>query len=154
MSMIDRGVLQVKRFLRMILVGGLFALATTVGAAAQQVQTLRGSDASDASVASEHHGVVQVKKWGRSFMQQPPLIPHKIEDYEVDLKVNQCLRCHDWRFAAKENAPQIAKSHYVDRDGHEWSDVVRGRWFCTQCHVPQTDAQPLVENVFQATASQ
>ena len=28
------------------------------------------------------------------------------------------------------------------------ADVSPRRYFCTQCHVEQTDAQPLVENTF------
>jgi cytochrome c-type protein NapB len=28
------------------------------------------------------------------------------------------------------------------------ADVSRRRYFCTQCHVPQTDARPLVGNSF------
>ena len=42
----------------------------------------------------------------------------------------------------------ISPTHYVDRDGHQLADVSPRRFFCTQCHVPQADAKPLVTNTF------
>jgi cytochrome c-type protein NapB len=44
----------------------------------------------------------------------------------------------------------MSKSHYVDRQGKKHNKPVGNRHFCTQCHVPQADAEPLVENTFQA----
>ncbi|MGB0748156.1 MAG: nitrate reductase cytochrome c-type subunit [Magnetospiraceae bacterium] len=137
-----------KRAILMSILTLVFAVVLSFGSQAQQVQTLRGAEADTDSVKSDMHDVMQVKGWDKAYRQQPPLIPHKIDTYEIDLKVNQCLRCHSADNAPKENAPEIAKSHYVDRNGDEWDEVVRGRWFCNQCHVPQTDAKPLVENSF------
>ena len=36
----------------------------------------------------------------------------------------------------------------MDRDGQVLADVTPRRYFCTACHVQQTDAQPLVPNTF------
>ena len=36
----------------------------------------------------------------------------------------------------------------MDRDGQMLADVSPRRYFCTACHVPQADAQPLVDNTF------
>ena len=30
----------------------------------------------------------------RNYPEQPPVIPHNIEGYQVDLKGNKCLSCH------------------------------------------------------------
>ena len=30
----------------------------------------------------------------RNYPEQPPLIPHPIESYQVDLNVNKCMTCH------------------------------------------------------------
>ena len=30
----------------------------------------------------------------RTYTMQPPTIPHKIDNYQVDLNVNTCLACH------------------------------------------------------------
>ena len=40
----------------------------------------------------------------------------------------------------------ISVTHFMDRDGQVLADVTPRRYFCTACHVPQTDAQPLVPN--------
>ena len=42
----------------------------------------------------------------------------------------------------------VAKSHYLDRDGKELPSISTRRYFCLQCHVPQFDAEPLVQNTF------
>ena len=36
----------------------------------------------------------------------------------------------------------------MDRDNNVLADVSPRRYFCTQCHVPQADAKPLVGNSF------
>ena len=37
----------------------------------------------------------------------------------------------------------------MDRDGNVRGDVSPRRYFCTQCHVPQDEVKPLVENRFE-----
>ena len=129
-------------------IAGLIALGTFAVQAAD-VQSLRGDVDIDATATgAEAHRVTEGARMERAFRQQPPLIPHKINKYEIDLKVNQCLRCHDWPFNVKENAPKVSETHYVDRQGARLDKVAGTRWFCTQCHVPQADAKPLVENTF------
>lgn len=85
----------------------------------------------------------------RNYPMQPPTIPHSIDNYQVDKNSNRCLMCHTRANAAKFNAPAIAASHYVTREGHVLADISPRRYFCIQCHVPQTDAKPLVGNTFQ-----
>jgi cytochrome c-type protein NapB len=87
-------------------------------------------------------------RFDRAYRQQPPLIPHQIDRYQIDLKANQCLGCHDWSVAAKNGAPTLSMTHYQDRDGRQTDTVAGTRWFCTQCHVPQAEAKELVENTF------
>jgi len=89
----------------------------------------------------------------RTYRQQPPVIPHRIDRYEIDVKVNQCLRCHDWPNNVQENAPMVSATHFIDRDGNKLDKVSSQRWFCVQCHVPQADAKPLVDNTFQPAAA-
>ncbi|MNG24384.1 Periplasmic nitrate reductase, electron transfer subunit precursor [compost metagenome] len=43
----------------------------------------------------------------------------------------------------------ISITHYMDRDGQALAAVAPRRYFCNQCHVPQADVKPLVENNFQ-----
>ena len=42
----------------------------------------------------------------------------------------------------------ISITHFMDRDGQVLADVTPRRYFCTECHVQQTDARPLVPNTF------
>ena len=113
------------------------------------VKTLREEPLTDLGVAPE---VSQLQTpaggFGRAYRQQPPLIPHKIDQYQVTLDNNQCMDCHDWPANTRVNALKISETHYVDRQGVRLDKVSGTRYFCTQCHVPQADAKPLVGNVF------
>ena len=80
-------------------------------------------------------------------MHQPPLIPHDMEDYGISTSQNDCLDCHGEK---DSDAPMPYKSHYTDRDGKTTESVSSLWYFCTQCHVGQVEAKPLVENTFQA----
>lgn len=85
----------------------------------------------------------------RTFNTQPPVVPHAVEKYdEINLEGNQCLDCHSTTTYKKKNAPKVAASHFVDRAGKKHADASSSWYNCTQCHVPQVDAPPLVENVF------
>lgn len=85
----------------------------------------------------------------RAYRQQPPLIPHKVEGYEVSLGNNKCMTCHDWPASNQMGAPKLSETHYVDRQGVRLDKVAGTRYFCQQCHVPQVDARPLVGNSFE-----
>ncbi|MCD0501420.1 nitrate reductase cytochrome c-type subunit [Bordetella petrii] len=85
----------------------------------------------------------------RDFVQQPPLVPHASSNYPVTLKFNKCLDCHSWGRAQATQSPKISITHFRDAQGRELSTVSPGRYFCMQCHVTQSDAKPLVENIFQ-----
>ncbi|MFX1761778.1 nitrate reductase cytochrome c-type subunit [Paraburkholderia sp. A1RI-2L] len=85
---------------------------------------------------------------GRAYAQQPPTIPHKIDGYQLDRNANKCLACHAGSRAAESGAVPVGISHYTDRDGETLGHLAPRRYFCTQCHVPQADAKPLVENTF------
>ena len=84
----------------------------------------------------------------RNFPQQPPLIPHPTKAYQINLKQNKCLSCHAAEAVEKSGAPAVSETHYRDRDGNTLTDVSASRYFCTQCHVEQFVAEPLVGNDF------
>jgi len=117
-----------------------------------EITSLRGS-----SNIAEQSLPAEIIQWQpesaplpRDYVQQPPLIPHKIEGYQVNLKVNKCLTCHSWANYKKAKATKISPTHFRNRDGIELANVSAQRYFCTQCHVPQANAQPLVENTFES----
>jgi cytochrome c-type protein NapB len=84
----------------------------------------------------------------RAFPEQPPTIPHAIDGYHLDKNSNDCLRCHARANAENFQAPMISVTHYLNRDGKVLATVASRRYFCTQCHLVQTSAKPLVVNQF------
>lgn len=84
----------------------------------------------------------------RNYPEQPPVIPHNIRDYQIDTRSNRCLTCHSRSEAVAAGAPMVSITHFMDRDKQVLAAVSPDRYFCTQCHVPQTDAEPLVGNTF------
>ncbi len=131
----------------------LIALAVTLataGADASEVTSLRGPTAVPESTTPPPLAEPEPsdQRIPRAFREQPPLIPHDIEGLAIRLGENACLECHERGSAADAGAPPAAESHYRDRAGKPLSSIARSRWFCNQCHVPQTGAAPLVRNEF------
>ncbi|MGJ5206651.1 nitrate reductase cytochrome c-type subunit [Bradyrhizobium sp. HKCCYLR20261] len=84
----------------------------------------------------------------RNYPEQPPVIPHSIDGYQVDMQGNKCLSCHARARTAESKAPMLSITHFMDRDGQFLASVSPRRYFCTQCHVPQSTATPPVSNDF------
>ncbi|MGY3450398.1 cytochrome c-type protein NapB [Bradyrhizobium sp. USDA 4353] len=84
----------------------------------------------------------------RNYPEQPPVIPHSIDGYQVDMQGNKCLSCHARARTAESKAPMLSITHFMDRDGQFLASVSPRRYFCTQCHVPQSVATPPVSNDF------
>ncbi len=121
-------------------------------AVAQSLQSLRGAEVDEPVVLDSIHRTIE-GRMQRNYRQQPPLIPHSVQQYQIDLRTNQCLSCHDWTKAGERNAPTLSMTHYLDRDGNELDHIAGTRYFCNQCHVPQADAPALVDNVFEPSSS-
>jgi cytochrome c-type protein NapB len=91
----------------------------------------------------------------RAWEGAPPQIPHRIEEYlPVVAGDNQCLDCHDIpKYIGKpkntdrsvKNKSPMSRAHYADAS---LETLDGARFNCTQCHVPQSDAPPLVESTF------
>ena len=128
----------------------LFAFGSSA-TAAENVASLRGTqDIEGNSLKPKHTKLIsQEGGFERSYKQQPPLIPHKIDKYRITLKNNGCMKCHDKKHYKKEKAPLVGQSHFISRDGKKLDHISTRRYFCNQCHAPQVDAQPLVKNEFQ-----
>jgi nitrate reductase (cytochrome), electron transfer subunit len=84
----------------------------------------------------------------RNYPEQPPLIPHSIEGYQIDLNSNKCLSCHARVRTGESGAPMLSITHFMDRDGQALAAVSPRRYFCTQCHVSQYEAKPPVKSDF------
>jgi len=116
------------------------------------------------------------KKFDRAYDNAPPLIPHSTEGLlPITAKNNACLGCHMPDVAKAMKATPIPPSHFVNfrpntkvaKDGsvikegktikntsdvkvvqHKQKTLYQGRFNCSQCHVPQANVKPLVENNF------
>lgn len=93
--------------------------------------------------------VTDDRRVARNYPEQPPVIPHNVRDYQINLNTNRCLTCHSRRYTEVVQAPMISITHYVDREGQTLGSVSPRRYFCMQCHVPQTVAEPIVRNEFE-----
>ena len=138
-----------KKYTSMLLAAVFFTGLS--GIANAEVKSLRGNSGIEESSAS-----VEVKAYlkdnqpiARDYLQQPPLIPHKIEGYKINQKFNKCLTCHSWANYKEAGATKISQTHFEDRDENVLANVSARRYFCTQCHVPQVNTAPLVENSFE-----
>ncbi|MGY6520031.1 MAG: nitrate reductase cytochrome c-type subunit [Lysobacteraceae bacterium] len=84
----------------------------------------------------------------RGWPEQPPTIPHAIDGYQLDINSNRCMVCHSRAGAERFQAPMVSVTHFMDRDNQVMAQLAPRRYFCTQCHVVQTDAPLLVDNDF------
>lgn len=84
----------------------------------------------------------------RMYSIAPPRIPHAIDDFlPITQKQSSCVDCHDVKEKKPGEPTPIPASHYVDlrrAAGTQGAHVAGARWVCTACHVPLTDAQPLL----------
>lgn len=125
-------------------------LLASAAFAQNQVATLRNTAPLDEQgEATQIPGIVNTDiRQVRNYPDQPPLIPHKTDNYQVDLNANKCLTCHSRTAVEVSQAPMISVTHFMNREGQTLGAVSPRRYFCTQCHVVQTNARPLVENEF------
>jgi len=110
----------------------------------------------------------------RAFQDAPPMIPHDVTDFlPITRTNNACVGCHAPDIAPAMGATPIPPSHYLDMrprhicDGVKFkksidntkneTDVKRlthlsqARFNCSQCHAPQSQGNPSVENLFEAS---
>ena len=118
-------------------------------ASENHVYSLRGEVAIEDSSVS-----VVAKEWQdgegkimKNYVQQPPLIPHDISGFAINRDGNTCLSCHNWN-AEMPSATKVGVSHFINREGKALAEISVRRYFCTQCHVMQKNAPPLLKNLF------
>ena len=71
-----------------------------------------------------------------------------LPNYQITKNVNQCLNCHSVEASRVTGATRISPTHFADRDGNIGASASPRRYFCLQCHVSQSDVEPLVPNEF------
>ncbi|MGF1684552.1 nitrate reductase cytochrome c-type subunit [Photobacterium makurazakiensis] len=131
-------------------VSALLAAVVSVAAFAE-VTSLRGDQP-----IGDNNEVVAIKqvskmqgRLGLDFVHQPPLVPHATEHVQMNPSNNGCLACHDVDKTRRTGAPRVSPTHYMDANNKILSEIAPRRYFCLQCHVPQVNAEPIVENTFE-----
>jgi cytochrome c-type protein NapB len=134
---------------RLIALTGFLAVLST-GVLAETTSALRGPTPLDTEGAAPRMTPMRntSERETRNYPEQPPLIPHSIDGYQVDISGNKCLSCHSRARTAESRAPMISITHFMDRDGQFLASVSARRFFCTQCHVPQHEVRAPVANDF------
>jgi cytochrome c-type protein NapB len=106
----------------------------------------------------------QAKRFDRSYENAPPLIPHSVDGMlPITIKSNACTGCHMPAVAKSMGATPLSPTHFKDffaktkmklkkykgsKVHKDSSDIAPQRYNCTQCHVPQANVKPLVDNKF------
>lgn len=141
--------MKIKLLISFLLAGVLFGIGFS-----NTLQGLRGDTPIDEqNVNVEPYQIQEGIVLHKNYRQQPPLIPHKIEKYQINLKANQCLSCHSWEKSSDFKTVAAPESHYIDVQTNIKTDnISAGRWFCTQCHVPQSNAPELIDNTFKPSS--
>ena len=143
------------KYFALTMAAAMFATLGASTAISEEVSSLRGANelANGAEMFNKAKVMSQKGGFKRAWKLQPPSIPHTIEKERINLDENTCLRCHAPDKFKQEKAVKIGDSHFIAADGTK-SDKVNGRrYFCTQCHAPQTDSQPLVKNLFNSAGN-
>lgn len=137
------------RTLAVALLASVLAHSPLAVQAAEKLQSLRGAEItapdqeSDLFKREKDRAPIE-----REYVQQPPLVPHSVQGYNITKNFNKCLDCHSWSRYKETGATKVSLTHFKTRDGQELSNISPRRYFCMTCHVPQTDAKPLVKNNF------
>jgi cytochrome c-type protein NapB len=134
-------------------------LATIVGCASfSSPSPIRGADVSAPDRAPDLKaydgkipGVGQPHMIARTFVGQPPLVPHEVEKYlPITQDDNACLECHITDELRGQKIPKAGQSHFsaTRKRPDGMPDIEMARYQCNSCHVPQVDAKPLVDSQF------
>ncbi len=139
-----------KNLFVMTLASVVFSISSLAFAAEDNIATLRGGVPLNIEETTKPIPTIVNKdlKLKRNYPMQPPIIPHTIRDYTLNLNVNKCLSCHSRQRTEESQAPMVSVTHFMNRDGNFLAEISPRRYFCNQCHVTQADVKPLVENTF------
>lgn len=140
----------------MIRNSGILALAAALVAVSTALVAQTGSSGLRGPTPLDEEGSAALmtpqrntaEKETRNYPEQPPVIPHTIDGYEIDMNGNKCLSCHARARTADSQAPMVSITHFMDRDGQFLASVSPRRFFCTSCHVPQHVVKVPIVNDF------
>jgi len=106
------------------------------------------ADQANTGTGDFHDAPKQSELPALNYVNQPPMVPHSVKNYQITKNVNQCLNCHSVEASRVTGATRISPTHFADREGNIGSSASPRRYFCLQCHVSQSDVEPIVPNEF------
>jgi cytochrome c-type protein NapB len=135
--------------LRTLLMAAAIATCTAAAFAVDTTDPLPGAAITDTTPPPplQNSDNSDVRR-ARMYAMQPPVIPHKIDGYQLDRNANRCMFCHTRVRTQQSQAPMISVTHFMGRDGNFLAELSPRRYFCLQCHVPQVPTEPAVPNRF------
>jgi cytochrome c-type protein NapB len=138
-----------RRLLRLAAAAAVAAIIAAPVAAQPHIDSMRGAPFTETTqppplVNADNSDV----RRSRNYAMQPPVIPHKIDGYQLDKNANRCMFCHSRTRTQESQAPMISVTHFIGRDGNFLAELSPRRYFCLQCHVPQAPQEPLIDNRF------
>jgi cytochrome c-type protein NapB len=108
----------------------------------------------------------------RAFQDAPPMLPHSVKEMlPIQKDNNQCIICHVDSAPYDKTIPEVPISHMtnfrpiksvalkgVNTSSQtlrnvsitKYDTLYQGRFNCTQCHAPQSNAKLLTPNLFEA----
>jgi cytochrome c-type protein NapB len=93
----------------------------------------------------------------RAYLGAPPQVPHDVSNFmPITVESNMCMACHHQpelrgKARASGGVVPIPVSHYLDHRQTSKivnENIIKARYNCNQCHVPQSNAPALVQNTF------
>jgi nitrate reductase cytochrome c-type subunit len=87
----------------------------------------------------------------RNYPDQPPLIPHSIEGYALDLNANKCLSCRARKFTEQSQAPmdKIARKMQASKEvwGHIFGSIdTRDKFLALRKHLAEREWERMKAN--------
>ncbi|XNM81149.1 nitrate reductase cytochrome c-type subunit [Escherichia coli] len=112
------------------------------------VWAANGVDFSQSPEVSEQEGAIRMPKEQErmplNYVNQPPMIPHSVEGYQVTTNTNRCLQCRGVE-SYRTTGARVSVLLTLWTATAKWArEVAPRRYFCLQCHVPQADTAPIV----------
>ena len=107
----------------------LTLLISGTAMAQESVATLRSGTALDENAKPPAIAAVVNNdlRQARNYPEQPPLIAHKIDGYQIDTNFNQCLECHRRAATGVTQAPMVSITHFMNRDNQFLASVTPRR---------------------------
>jgi cytochrome c-type protein NapB len=135
------------------LLASIIGCASTSGPAPMRGAAVTAPDRAPEikSYAEKVPGVGEPKLIARTFLGQPPMVPHTVEKYvPLTIEENACMECHQTTDIRGQKIPQIGVSHFSKTAKTKAGKpaLEMSRFQCDTCHVPQVDAQELVDSKF------